>query len=57
VHDLARRLEIDAAAEIVAAEPHHRDSEPEFAEITLFHRRAFSAAKRFRCARADSIGL
>jgi hypothetical protein len=37
VHDLLRRLEIDAAAEIVATQPYHRYEKAGSAETTLFH--------------------
>ena len=37
VNDPLRRLEIDAAAEIIAAEPHHRHKKAGSAETTLFH--------------------
>src|SRR3546814_3017629 len=38
VNDLARRLQIDAAAEIVAAEADDRDAEARRTEIPEFHR-------------------
>jgi hypothetical protein len=37
VNDVLRRLEIDAAAEIIAAEAHHRHEKAGSAETTLFH--------------------
>ena len=37
VHDLARRLEIDPAAEIIAAQADHRHEQTRIAEPTLFH--------------------
>jgi len=37
VDDLAGRREIDTAAEIVAAEPDHRDPQAGFSEISLLH--------------------
>ncbi len=37
VDDLLRRGEIDAAAEIVAAEPDRRHPQPRKPEISLFH--------------------
>ena len=38
VHDLPCLLEVDTAAEIVAAEPDHGDAEPGLPEISLFHK-------------------
>ena len=38
VHDRARRRHVDAAAEIVAAEPDRRDDQAGAAEIALFQR-------------------
>ena len=35
--DGARRIEIDTGAEIVAAKPDGRDTQPRFAEIADFH--------------------
>src|SRR5260370_28607845 len=53
VHDLARRREIEPAAEIVAAQPDQRDLQAGSTEISQFHGRP----PAFRIASSRARGL